>query len=332
MKANILIILTVFSAAVVSTDFALAIAPWHTLKIKNTVQQTIAQLREHSKNRDKPMSRLEISDQDLIDADAHEVLSFLKSYEKDSNYLVKRFAFWLEMRLGVLHKQDVALRQKITQGLIDAHLDPNAGLSPHPYRYLLTFTAKDFDSQTKATILGEVGKKDPSGKIIKICGVANIPESLAILEKSLMDEKAYQDQTRRKGRTKWYYMEGWAARLALSRMGDKDSIKKCISLIKQEIETNNNFRLLTDLGYIRQPEAIESLKRYFLGDLRLPPTKPGMEGEPYSQYLMPMLEDNLSNFPVKKSETHKLGRIYRKEEIELCKEWMSRQKQWEIVR
>jgi len=82
------------------------------------------------------------------------------------------------------------------------------------------------------------------------------------------------------------------------------------------------------VAYIRRPEAMEYLRQHFLSDARLSPTNPGVLGEPVSNYLMSVLADCLSNFPVKRKE----ARNYTKEEVDLCRKWISEQIKWDIIR
>jgi hypothetical protein len=155
-------------------------------------------------------------------------------------------------------------------------------------------------------------------------------DQLPTLEKLLIGEMRHQARVQKgaAGFT-WYYTAGWAARLARARMGVREDIERCLELVESVQDANERvLRLFHDVGYIRQPQAIEYLKTYFLSDLRLPPTNSGELGEPVANYLMPILANALRDFPVASRE----GRTYSEEERETCRKWMAEQKGWDIIR
>jgi cell division protein FtsL len=273
----------------------------------------------------------DLSESQLKNADANVVLSILEFYEKSPLDISKIMAYRQEFRLANLQPLK-EVRREVARRFVREYIDPNSDIKASIYGYLSKFAAEDYDTQAKSLIRQNLGKNTRGGEMIKLIGIADIVEEQSYLEKLLIDEMAYQVEADKKSERKWCYTSGWRSRLALSRMGNKEDINKCITLIEREIDDTNDFRLLDDLGYIRQPEAIESLKKYFMSDLKLSPTNPGMAGEPFSNYLMPILDDNLKNFPVKKGETEKGARYYTYEEIELCRKWMSEQKEWKIIR
>ena len=329
MKITKFTILILLFAVVTCSNTVCAKENAHTSKVKRSVENNFVRLQEHKKNPDAILDLDEITDEDLAQADPNEILLIIAPYKKDEDYLTKRWAYYIEIRLFHLHKQDVKLRQRVVDGLLEAHLTKS--MNPYPYNQLKGFTQKDFSKNSKNKILNGLKGKEPH-RCIMLCGVANIPETLPILEKLLFDETEYQLKLAEKTSgyvPKWYYPSGWEARLARARMGIKDDINKCISLIEHDLDTKGEYNLLFNLGYIRQPESIESLKKYFLSDLMRPAeNKHNGKIESYSHFLMPILYDNLSNFPVKKRR----ARSYTKEEIDTCKKWMSKQKKWKINR
>ncbi len=86
--------------------------------------------------------------------------------------------------------------------------------------------------------------------------------------------------------------------------------------------------LFRDIGYIRQPEAIEFLKTYVFSDETIGQVSPPVPGEPVASYVIDILADCLENFPIEKRK----GRGYKPEEMDLCRKWMSEQKEWKIIR
>jgi len=275
-----------------------------------------------------------ITDDNIKKADPYRLLTSLEQYIKSENVGVKSLALDFTAKVVELHPSQEIRKEvveRLAVGLISKNEDDRQ--LRWKYRHLLSeFSQQDFSEVAKEVILKALQEDELNDDVILVCGIAQLKDPLNSLEKLLFDEVAYSNDPKMRHHPKWYYTLGWDARLARARMGVKEDIQRCVNLIEKEIDSNKNFRLLKDLGYIRQPESIESLRKYFLSNLALPPTNPGMEGEPYSKYLMPILEDNLPNFPIKKSKSHKLGRIYSREEIELCKKWMAKQSKWIIKR
>jgi len=272
---------------------------------------------------------IRITDEQLKEADPHKVLALLAPYEKDSEWPVRHMTHYCIVRVANIHPT-TQVRQEVAKRLVEAEIN---GTDRGAFRLLMDFASKDFNDQSKALIrqaltqanIGKVGG-DPS---IWLCGVANMQDQLPHLKKLLIKEVAYRSDPKMRHLPKWYYTSGWAARLARARMGVKEDIDKCLELVDTVENVDRKVTiLLHHVGYIRQSAAIEYLKRYFLSDLRLSATNPGGLGEPVSNYLMPILADCLSNFPVKKRK----ARSYTKEEIELCRKWMSEQKKWVIIR
>jgi hypothetical protein len=298
----------------------------HTSKVKNLIRQDIFNIQEHIKDANMPLNFIWVADEDLAEVDANEIISFLRPYKENNTFLIKERAFRLELRLASLHRQDITLRRKIVDDIVDAQLEPNKTLNPHPYIWLMGFTAKDFGVETKAKISDEL-KKKPSKEIVKICGVADINEDMPLLKEMLIDEKAYAADPNR--RTQWYFTIGWYARLARARMGIKKDIEQCIKLVDSEpYRSISALTPLNDIGYIRQPEAIDFLMTYVFSDETIGQVKPTALGEPVASYVMGILADCLENFPIQKREE----RGYKQEEIELCRKWMSEQKEWKIIR
>jgi hypothetical protein len=262
----------------------------------------------------------------LRDADPAEVLAVLGRYQNDPCWPVRHLAFRYAVWLAEVQPQP-ATRSEVVNQLVKGFI---SGADRQAGRWLLSFHAEDFSDESKAVIRQRLAMDRPGRGTVLICGVARMEDQLPTLEKLLIDEMAHQARVQKgePGFT-WYYTTGWAARLARARMGVKEDIDRCLQLVEAVEDPNQRvLRLLHDVGYIRQPQAVDYLRTYFLSDLRLPPTNSGRLGEPVANYLMPILADALRDFPVDRRE----GRIYTQEERETCQEWMSKQKQWDIIR
>jgi len=292
------------------------------------INSAITTMMEKMRSKQEPN---ELSEAQLKSTDPNIILSILTPYEKSPFDMVKRTAYRQEFRLAHL-QPSLEVRQEVVKRFVKELTDPNSNINPYPYECLLKFKAADFNSSTKALIRLSLDKKGRKGELVRLVGVANIIEEQPRLGKLLIDELAYQAEADKTGERKWYLTLGWSARLALARTGVEENIDRCVSLIEQEIDKaideSKNFRLFDDLGYIRQPAAIESLRKYLMRDERFRGTNPGMFGEPISNYANDILAASLANYPIKRRE----DRIYKQEEIELCRKWMSEQKEWKIIR
>jgi len=265
---------------------------------------------------------IKIQGEQLINADPCQILNLLGKYENDPCWIVREQTYRQEVYFAKM-RSEPWIKQEVVYRLVKAFVDPNLELSGQAYTWLLTFTEKDFDNETKLIIRKAMGK--PGKGTVLICGVANIQDELPNLKKLLVDELEYQKRTGEP----WWFQLSWYARIARARMGIKEDIKRCINLV--ESDKTRGIGVLTplnEIGYIRQPEAIDFLKTYVFSDETIGQVKPTAPGEPVASYVMGILADCLENFPIKKREE----RGYKQEEIELCRKWMSEQKEWKIIR
>lgn len=266
---------------------------------------------------------------ELKNIDPNQFLQVLKPYQDDPDWRVRRNAYWQAYRLAKIQK-NTEITQVVTERLIKAS---TSGSLQEANQWLLSFTRDDFNESARQMLKDNLQSKNLNKFQVLFCGVADIQDVIPELEYLLIDEMGHQQKVKKRDDGfDWFYTMGWAARLARARMGIRNDIDKSIQLIEENIDKNNRFLLLHDLAYIRQVEAIESLKRYFLSDRQLPPTNPDMVGETWSHYMMPIMDDVLVNFPVKKTDNQKLDRLYSEDEVETAKKWIKEQKTWNIRR
>ena len=263
-------------------------------------------------------------------ANPHELLSFLEPYISSQDVRVRSQALGLQVKVAELHPSR-QVRQEIVQSLVGG-LTSEGQTDRRFHRkyaqFLLNFTQDDFSEHAKAAIVEALQAREPSWRLVLVSGVAQIKETLRRLEEFLFDEVAYANDPNMRLAPEWYFTLGWHARLARARMGVQADVEKCLVLLDTLDDVRVFTMSLSDLAYMRQPEAIECLKRYFLSDLRLAPANPGGMGEPVSNYLMPIMADCLSNFPVKRRD----ARNYSQQERERCRRWVTEQKEWKIRR
>jgi hypothetical protein len=279
-------------------------------------------MNNHKQNR--PVKGL--TDQELNTADANDLLRILGAYEDDQAWVVRRLSCWYQYRLAKLQPEP-KVREQVVKRLIRASVSKGV---KQANKWLLTFTAKDFNEHSKQLIREALKKEKVNRWHVLLCGVADMKEQLPFLGKLLIDELNHQAKEQRgEEGFDWYYTTGWAARLARARMGVQSDIKKCLELEETVEDLDRRVRrLLPDVGYIRQPQAIQYLQRYLESDKRLLPVKPTVQGELYANRAMRILVGSLRNFPIAKKETHS----YTLEEIETARKWMREQKPWNIIR
>jgi hypothetical protein len=280
---------------------------------------------EQAQDGEQKIVEIRITDEQLKVADPNEVLALLATYEKTGSRSRRHLAYFYEVQLAHLQPK-LEVRQEVTKRLVNAILDPNSGVSGHACSWLLSFKEEDFTDTTKATISRAMTQKEPSMCLIRICGVANIKEQLPLLKELLIDELEYKAKSEKSAGVMWYHLLGWQSRLARARMGVQEDINKCIELAEAEENLDNRvIVLLSDIGYIRQPDTIRYLQKYLESDEKV---SPEALGEPVASYAMDILAESLSNYPIKRKKI----RSYSQDEINLCRKWMSEQKEWKIIR
>jgi hypothetical protein len=267
---------------------------------------------------------IKITDEDLRRADPNQVLAVLEPYADDTVWGVRHTAAVYMVQVATVHPT-TSVRQEVVGWLMDLVYSGN-GHNESPL--LMGFTAKDFDDKARNTIRQALAKERVGVLTVQLCGVANIQEELPRLKTLLIDEAAYIADPSRRDFPKWYYTLGWRARLARARMGVKEDIARCIELAEGEKNaTDRVLLILPQIGYIRQPEAIEYLRKYLESSERLPPID-GMLGELYASRVMHILAESLQGYPVKQNP----ARGYTDQEIELCRKWMADKTNWRIIR
>ena len=252
---------------------------------------------------------------DILSADSKRVLDLLRRYEGDRSANVRHFAYSLGWQIAQSDRNP-DIRKTVTARLIHALTDSDPLVWQHASKNLLTFGREDFAGLSKAGLQQLLAQKNPRREVVRIAGVADLREELPRLKNLLIDEVAFQA---REHSGRWYGTVGWAARLSRARMGVKEDIVRTIELI--EAETDDVVRvtvLLSDLGYIGQPEAITVLGKYLQEEKRLPAYKRGTPGTKYAQYALDVLTDSVAEFPVGR----KYVGGYTNEDIAVARSWV----------
>lgn len=267
-------------------------------------------------------------DAKLKQSDPKQSLSLLKNHIKDEKSKGMKAVLYVN-RVAELHPQ-AEVRKEVVDILVMHCSDQNVGR--RCYEYLIReFQAKDFSKSSKDIIKQKL-HNDPSSeyeynRIIRLSGMANMQDQVPRLNE-VIAERTKKLESIKPTEIPWYLTRIWEVRLAKARMGVKEDIDWCVSKIKEEIDTNPRFSnlLFDDLGYIRHPESVELLKEYFLSDRNLPPTE---VEESFTNYLMPIMRQNLVGFPELR-EIQDKTRSFTQEEIQTCKEWVKSQDELKI--
>ena len=110
-------------------------------------------------------------------------------------------------------------------------------------------------------------------------------------------------------------------------MGVKEDVKRCIDLV--ESHPDEGFRiivLLQRISYVRQPEVVEYLKKYFFMD-KIEPAATTVRMT-YAYRTMMALSEMLRDFPLVSRKKFKSEKEY----VKYHREWIKKQKTWDIIR
>lgn len=262
--------------------------------------------------------------------DPHQSLELLERYLK-GKWLEARKAIRYINRVAELHPQP-EVRQKVVDLLVKYYSDHNIG--HRCYEYLLRdYQADDFSEYSKDIIrkyLNEENLSAVSSWDIRLSGIANLQGQIPRLNEIILEDTKNREHIKPfLDKVHWRHTKTFDIRLAKARMGVKEDVKYCVSKIKEDVDNNPRFPvfLLNNLGYIRQPESVELLKDYFLSERKIPGTE---VEEPFSNYLMPIMRQNLMGFP--ELRDIELLRSSPPEQIKVCKDWVKSQTEFNIKR
>lgn len=262
---------------------------------------------------------IRITDEQLKQADPNQMLAVLATYTQDPEWPVRHAACLFMTRMSAIHPT-TTIRQKVVRTLLDVVFD-EGGHNEGPL--LMEFTASDFNDDSRALIRQALEREPVNGLTIRLCGVASIRDAIPRLETLRIAD------ARKIHASKQYYTLAWHARLARARMGVTEDIARCLEFAEGEKdETERVLQILPDIGYIRQPKAIEYLRKYLESNKRLPPTNPGMPGELYASRVMHILAKSIQGYPVEQ----KPAGNYTEHEIDICRRWMANRANWKIIR
>ncbi len=261
----------------------------------------------------------------IISADPQLVLDELSPFERHADPDARREAMYLAAQIGHQTPPASKIRQEVVERLVKAMNDSD--ISFNAYGKLRGFRAADFSEQAMSRLRQRLRPKYPYTDIetIMIFGVANMQDQISMLKRVRMRPKSFALLSLAE-RESFYGTAGWKARLALARMGSQEDIEYCITMVEAypDVETRV-VRLLDDLAYIRQPEAIRTIQKYLESDGRIDP-----QGDvvplPYWDYVITILGKILDDFPVEADYAYSL------EDRDTARAWMKAQTEFTIKR
>jgi hypothetical protein len=176
---------------------------------------------------------------------------------------------------------------------------------------LLCMDREDFTDEAKDAIHTIMASSSPNkGRVIALCGVADMRDEISTLRAMLVDESKLEPDLR--------YKASWRARLGLARMGSQTDMAQCIHVFQCEpLPVRRVTALLGHLAFTRQPEVIPVLREYLDNDETLPSEREGRPGPRYCLYAMDVLAKTIEGFPVNHDEGS-----YSQEQIDTAREWM----------
>jgi hypothetical protein len=285
----------------------------------------VSELLTKKMNQVRKNETITINNSAILSADPNIILAELKSFEGDPSPKVRLSAYTIGWKLA--NRSELPrIRKEVVNRLLKGSNDPDPIVWQQTSKHLLDFRSEDFSDTSKVSIRQLIKKDSPRRIMVLVAGVANMQDEISTLKKLLIDESKYESGLYS---GKWYGTVGWAARLALGRMGSKEHIKRAIEMVESEPNLVIRVtRLLKDLSYIRQIEVIKVLQRYLDSDDRLPRLRPNVPGTRYAQHALDLLAQVLEDFPVKSVGPGG----YSQSEIDICRKWMNEQNKWKINR
>lgn len=160
-------------------------------------------------------------------------------------------------------------------------------------RYCYRADPAEFDAPTRARVATHFIGKRPLKKpdILLLDQIGAVPQLLADPDFVVgeLDVSA--------GR--WYNTPAWGLLLAQARQGDPLALSTVLARVSAEpSRLEKTVRLLPDLAYVRQPQAIAVLQDELFSEQCLPGATPGLLGTPVAHWAAHLLAEVLDGCPL----------------------------------
>lgn len=232
-------------------------------------------------------------------------LDFVNSYKNDSNTQVQLHALIIKFKIGV-SSLNYLIRQSIVFDFTKCISNEDETLSKFSLTALASFDKIDYTVSSKNNIIINFEKLKSSKEYLFICGAVEIKELKNNLKKIALEFNRKKQN--------WYIENSWFASLALLRMNDTTNIDNIITAVELELNPVLRVtRLLKDISYSRNSDAIKLLQKYLESNEFLESSRGGLNGVGFNQYALEYLANNIRNFPIKPK-----GLGYTKEDIQIA--------------
>lgn len=255
----------------------------------------------------------------------------LQSYLGDPEAKTRHGAYLLMHRM-LKKKQDPTERKAIVENMVVGLEDRDHYIWGSVGNFLLTLNREDFSEKSKEHLSLFLGMRMNDRSVdllllelcIRVLGIADVKTSANAL-KSIVERENEQHSTL--GIIPWYGSLRWASLRALARMGDQESIQKCIELVRSENnEATLVWHVIPDLAYVRQPAIVALLSEYLMQN-RKPPIEGDVVHPSYAQAAARSLAEMIDDCPLAKEIRYPSeGQI-----IEL-RLWIDQQNLWSLIR
>lgn len=169
----------------------------------------------------------------------------------------------------IRNTNDIEQAQKLTELVL---IGINTSKRTHVYERLSTppFEADYFNEDAKQYILNKKSGRD--SRYIRLLGVADIDHPDMDL-KAISKKELPKDDPAGLAFFSKYTNPTYAAQLVLARRGDPEALEMILARVEameDEMELRANSQLIKDLGFVRQPDAVDALIKILFSDLGYP--------------------------------------------------------------
>jgi len=231
-----------------------------------------------------------------------------------------------------LGSRNPSIRQRVVNGLLAqlSKKEVDKGLFGLSVEHLISFDAADFSKAARALLSKRLttGRSNPYvlRKTILLVGIADMKSEIPGLPAPPPLNYRYDRASRA--------LPAWQAVKARARMGVKEDIGRCIEIVSSQPDPKWRVILgFSELKYVAQPEIVEYLRTQLASEELFVPIgweelcrKRGRART--AGFAASVLGDMVRGFPVRKDMT--AG--YTEEDLAQCREWMARQKNYDIVK
>jgi hypothetical protein len=186
-------------------------------------------------------------------------------------------------------------------------------------KWLQDFRKQDFNDEAAEVLTGLPWAEGYLPEVIRLFGVAEVQEAIPRLREQVANEPLLEPPP-----PGFHEEQTWAAMLALSRLGDDQSLNAVIRRVRQERDIIVRATILfADLGYTRQPAAFDVLKEYLNSDARMPRIKDNVPGELEAARAAAEFARHIRGFPIQETD-------FSEAEVMEARAWVNSQTAWEF--